>query len=145
MILTMPFIKASWSSGMVAVDTNIVVRLLTQDDDEQYARSLKLFQGHDIFIPDTVLLETAWVLRGAYQFQPSVICAAFRSLLGLPNVQVTNGELAAQALQWHEEGLDFADALHLAQCQTCSVLYTFDVKLVSRANGLTQCMVQQPQ
>jgi predicted nucleic-acid-binding protein len=37
---------------MIAVDTNIVVRLLTQDDEQQYSKSLKLFQEQDIFIPD---------------------------------------------------------------------------------------------
>jgi predicted nucleic-acid-binding protein len=41
---------------MIAVDTNIVVRLLTQDDEQQYNKSLKLFQEQDIFIPDTVIL-----------------------------------------------------------------------------------------
>jgi predicted nucleic-acid-binding protein len=40
---------------MVAVDTNIIVRLLTQDDELQYQKSLEIFQNHNIFIPDTVL------------------------------------------------------------------------------------------
>lgn len=72
---------------MISVDTNIVVRFLTQDDKQQYAKSLKLFQEQDIFIPDTVILETEWVLRFAYRFQPQEICQAFRKLFGLPNVQ----------------------------------------------------------
>lgn len=76
---------------MIAVDTNVVVRLLTQDDEQQYNKSLKLFQEQDIFIPDTVILETEWVLRFAYHFQPDEIRKAFRNLLGLPNVQLTNG------------------------------------------------------
>ncbi len=50
----------------------------------------------------------------------------------------------AQALQWHENGLDFADALHLVQSQDCSAIYTFDTKFVNRAKGLTDCEVQQP-
>ncbi len=129
---------------MIAVDTNIVVRLLTQDDEQQYNKSLKLFQEQDIFIPDTVLLETEWVLRFAYHFKPDEICEAFRKLLGLPNVQLTNGSLMALALQWHENGLDFADALHLAQSQNYSAIYTFDTKFVNRAKGLTECEVQHP-
>lgn len=129
---------------MIAVDTNIVVRLLTQDDEPQYNKSFKLFQEQDVFIPDTVLLETEWVLRFAYRFKPDEICEAFRNLLGLPNVHMTNGSLIAQTLQWHEQGLDFADALHLAHSQNCSSIYTFDVQFVSRAKGLTKCEVQQP-
>lgn len=127
---------------MVAVDTNIVVRLLTQDDEQQYNYSLQLFQKHDIFMPDTVILETEWVLRFAYNFKPEEICAAFRNLLGLPNVQLTNESMMAQVLQWHEQGLDFADALHLAQCHECSAMYTFDSKFVKKAQGLTDCEVK---
>lgn len=129
---------------MIAVDTNVVVRLLTEDDKQQYERSLKLFQQPDVFIPDTVILETEWVLRCAYQFQPSDICAAFRRLLGLPNVQVTNGVLVAQVLQWHEDGLDFADAFHLAHSRNCRVVYTFDQKFVRKTKGLSTCKVEQP-
>ena len=128
---------------MIAVDTNIVVRLLTQDDEQQYNKSLKLFQEQEIFIPDTVILETEWVLRFAYKFKPVEICTAFRNIFGLPNVQISNGTLMAQVLQWHENGLDFADALHLAQSQNCSALYTFDGKFVKRAKELTECEVKE--
>lgn len=38
----------------------------------------------------------------------------------------------------------FADALHLAQSQSCSAMYTFDIKFVNRAKGLTECKVQHP-
>jgi len=62
----------------------------------------------------------------------------------LPNVQLANGNLIAQALQWHEYGLDFADALHLAQSQNCSAIYTFDSKFVKKGKGLTKCEVQLP-
>ncbi len=129
---------------MIAVDTNIVVRLLTQDDEQQYYQSLKLFQEQDIFISDTVILETEWVLRFAYKFAPNDICRAFRNLFGLPNVQINDANLMAQVLQWHENGLDFADALHLADGQHCSVMYTFDEKFIRGAKNLTQCQVQQP-
>lgn len=130
---------------MIAVDTNIVVRLFVQDDERQFQKSLKLFQEQDIFIPDTVLLETEWVLRFAYRFNSDQICKAFRILLGLANVRLTNASLIGQVLQWHQDGLDFADALHLAQSQNCPAIYTFDMKFVNRAQGLTQCQIRQPQ
>jgi len=128
---------------MIAVDTNVLVRLLTQDDAAQYQRSVKLFQTADtIFIPTTVLLETAWVLRSLYGFEPGAICTALRKVLGLPNVWVNQGNQIALALQWHETGLDFADALHLAQSQTCEAVYTFDQRFVKRVAGLEQCNVR---
>lgn len=128
---------------MIAVDTNIIVRFLTDDDRQQYNKSLKLFQEQDIFIPDTVVLETEWVLRFAYNFNPDEICKAFKNLFGLPNVRLANESLMAQVLQWHENGLDFADALHLAQSQDCSAIYTFDEKFVKKSKGLSECKVRQ--
>ncbi len=127
---------------MVAVDTNIIVRLLTQDDELQYRKSLEIFQNQTIFILDTVVLETEWVLRFAYKFKPVEICTALRKLCGLPNVHLSNSSLVFQALQWHELGLDFADAFHLAQSQNHAEFYTFDNKFVKKAKGLTTCEVK---
>ncbi|MFE4105789.1 type II toxin-antitoxin system VapC family toxin [Almyronema epifaneia] len=130
---------------MIAVDTNVVVRLLTQDDEVQYEKSLALFSANDIFIPDTVILEPDWVLRFAYNFAPREICSALRNLFGLANVQLSNGVLIAQVLQWHEQGLDLADAFHLAQSQNYDAIYTFDRKFVQKAVGLSACKVCLPQ
>lgn len=129
---------------MVAVDTNIIVRLLTQDDELQYRKSLEIFQKLNIFIPDTVVLETEWVLRFAYKFKAVEICTALRKLFGLPNVHLSNTSVVFQALQWHESGLDFADAFHLAQSQNHTEFYTFDDKFVKKAKGITTCEVKLP-
>lgn len=90
-----------------------------------------------------MILESEWVLRFAYGFQPNEICMAFRMLLGLPNVHVGHDQAIAQALNWHELGSDFADAFHLALSQTCRDFYTFDAKFARRAKGLSDCNVQQ--
>ncbi len=130
--------------AMIAVDTNVVVRLLTKDDAEQFQKSLKLFQEREVLICDTVILEVEWVLRFAYKFSPEQICQAFNTLFGLPNVHLSNANLIAQVLDWHRAGLDFADAFHLAQSQHCSELYTFDKKFLHKAQGLTECELKQP-
>jgi predicted nucleic-acid-binding protein len=126
---------------MIAVDTNIVVRLFTGDDPEQYQKAYALFQQETVFLPDTVILETAWVLRHSYAFGQSAIVEAFRRLLGLPNVCVTDPDLTAQALSWIEQGMDFADALHLAQSQSADALYTFDKGFSKRGRGIGNCPV----
>lgn len=128
---------------MIAVDTNVVIRLLTQDDELQFNKSVEIFRKHDVFIPDTVILETEWVLRFAYKFKPTDICKGLRNVLGLPNVYVGNASLIAQVIQWHENGLDFADAFHLAQSQHCEAFYTFDEKFGKKAQGLTSCQVNK--
>ena len=129
---------------MIAVDTNVIVRLLTKDDAEQFQQSLKLFQTNDIFICDTVILEVEWVLRFAYKFKPNQICQGLKNLFGLSNVYLSDAILMARVIEWHEAGLDFADALHLAKTQHCAEFYTFDRQFISKAQSLTQCEVKQP-
>ncbi len=131
---------------MIAVDTNVVVRLLVADDPAQHAASARLLKEHDVFVPDTVVLETEWVLRFAYRFEPAQVVRGLRGLFGLPNVHLAQAAPVAQALRWHEEQqLDFADALHLAQCQHLSALKTFDRKFIQRAAALGTCQVEAPQ
>lgn len=129
---------------MIAVDTNIVVRLLVKDDERQYHKSVELFQQHEIFISNTVILETEWVLRFAYKFKPGEICQAFRFIFGLPNVEIDNSHSTAQALGWYENGLDFADAIHLATSLHCTAFYTFDDRFMKRATSLIEFNVLQP-
>jgi predicted nucleic-acid-binding protein len=129
---------------MVGIDTNVVVRFLTKDDQTQYREAMKLFSVDELFIPDSVILETEWVLRFAYRFSPAEIAGALRKLFGLPNVRIDNGGKIFKAIAWHEQGLDFADALHLANCDAFSELITFDNKFIKRAKGKSHCQVRKP-
>ncbi len=52
---------------MISVDTNLLVRILTNDDPIQARRAVRILRSDDIYIPKTVLLETEWVLRHAYE------------------------------------------------------------------------------
>jgi predicted nucleic-acid-binding protein len=122
---------------MVAVDTNVVVRLLVEDDAEQARQARQLFVAEEIFIPDTVVLETAWVLGYSYKFDSVAIVAGLRRLFGLSNVHLRDATAVALALEWHIDGLDFADAFHLAQSGHCSRLLTFDRRFVSRARDVS--------
>jgi predicted nucleic-acid-binding protein len=129
---------------VISVDTNVLVRLLTRDDEAQFKASRKLFAAVEIFIPDTVILETEWVLRCAYELQPAAVCDAFRRVFGLRNVHLANGRSLAQAIVWHEQGLDFADALHLAASQGSESLKTFDGTFIRRARKIPGCSVERP-
>ena len=129
---------------MISIDTNVIVRFLTQDDPAQFKKSRALFKNHEIFITDTVILETEWVLRFAYNFDLESVANGLRMLFGLPNVQLSNPPLIAQALEWHLDGMDFADALHLVNSQQFDALYTFDKTFIKKAEGLTECEVKEP-
>lgn len=128
---------------MVAIDTNVLIRLLTMDDAAQYRASQKLFASEEVFIPDTVILESAWVLRHAYEFAPAAISSSFRKLFGLPTVCANSKSLVAQVLDWYDEGLDFADAFHLALSQHQETLKTFDADFIKRAKKLSSCQVEK--
>lgn len=129
---------------MIAIDTNVLIRFLTQDDPEQYQKSVQIFANEDVFIPDTVILEAEWVLRYAYHFNPEQIVTALRKLFGLPNVTLRDADVLALALAWHAAGLDFDDALHLAQSAHCEQMLTFDHRFVSRAQQIRSCPVNLP-
>lgn len=129
---------------MKAIDTNILVRLIVGDNPEQFEASAKLFATEQIFICDTVILETEWVLRGVYGLTRSEVCEGFRKLFGLDNVYLSEPELVFQAIGWHEMGLDFADAFHLALSQSYECLKTFDGRFIKRAKKFTECKVEGP-
>ncbi len=129
---------------MIAIDTNVLVRLLVNDHPAQSKASHRLFSSEDIFVPDTVLLETEWVLRAAYELQPADVCLAFRRICGLPNVSLADAALVAQVIDWHEAGFGFADAFHLALSKDQEAMKTFDAAFIRNARQLTNRRVEKP-
>lgn len=129
---------------MIALDTNVVVRLIARDDQEQHERAARLLDLEICFIPDTVLLEVAWVLKTMRGSSREQIHSALVRLLGNRNIRVANPERTAQALAWYADGLDFADALHLAGSQEAVAFFSFDRDLVRRAVSRGNCPVIEP-
>lgn len=121
---------------MLAVDTSAIVRIVTNDDPEQARRAVALFERERIFIAKTVLLEVEWVLRFSYQLPREVIAPTLRKVIGLPPVAVEDPDEVFIALDGYEQGLDFADALHLASSGSADGFATFDQKMVKRAGTL---------
>jgi predicted nucleic-acid-binding protein len=122
---------------MLAVDTNILVRYLTRDEPRQAARAAALMLHDEVWISKSVLLETEWVLRNPYGFEPGKIAAILLDLVAAANVRVEDPLAVALALELFSSGLDFADALHLASAGESERFVTFDEKLARRAKGRT--------
>lgn len=120
---------------MRAIDTNVVVRFLTGDDPAQAKAARKAIEAGEILVPITVWLESEWVLRSGYSFTPQQIAAGFLGLAGLPTVATDEPQVLAAAIDWLREGMDFADALHLAKAQGCEAFLSFDRKLAKAARG----------
>jgi predicted nucleic-acid-binding protein len=116
-----------------AIDTNVLVRFLTADDPQQFRRARKLMEGGGVFVPKTVLLETEWVLRRAYDLSRAEVGRAFEALAGAAEVDLEDGSEIRPALAWFHAGLDFADALHIASRGNAAEFLTFDKRLASAA------------
>lgn len=129
---------------MLVVDTNVVVRYLTSDDRTQAERARRLIEQHDVYLPLTVLLESEWVLRSVYGFPPGEIVGALRGFAGLPRVTVESADAAATALDWAEQGLDLADALHLVAARGHDGLASFDRTLARMARRVGAPVVKDP-
>lgn len=110
-----------------------MVRVLTADDPGQTKIAAELLRANAVWISKTVLLETEWVLRHGYKLPDATIHRAFQKLLSLPQVHTEEAACIALATRWHAQGVDFADAMHLASAGSCASLATFDKKFRNKA------------
>ena len=130
----------------IALDTNLLARLVTNDDPQQAQQVANLIDSSAAcFVPITVVLELEWVLRGAYKLPREAVINAFEGLLAIRHLHLEQEDLVRRALAWHRQGMDFADALHLARSEGCGALVSFDQKLAQLAEQLNlQPTVQCP-
>jgi predicted nucleic-acid-binding protein len=122
---------------MTAVDTSVLVRIVVNDDPAQSARAAEFLRQQDrVFLAKTVLLEVEWVLRSAYRLGRREIHEILRGILAMGSAEVEDEASVVQAMRWYEEGLDFADSLHVASAGPQRNFVTFDVALQRRARRL---------
>ncbi|MBE0624871.1 MAG: type II toxin-antitoxin system VapC family toxin [Burkholderiales bacterium] len=118
---------------MRALDTNVLVRALVQDDAAQGRRAQTCLSAQPVYIPVTVILELEWVLRSRYRYSPKAIAAAMEKLAILENAVVGEQAAVVAAATKLRHGWDFADALHHALAAGCDDFATFDTTLSRRA------------
>jgi predicted nucleic-acid-binding protein len=125
---------------MNAVDTNVLARFFVTDPDD--AESMKQHpaairaMSEKVFVSASVALEFEWVLRGFYQLSKLQIGRIFEALCGLENVHLENRGTVLAAMNGYQNGLDFADALHLASASSCESFKSFDKKLRKKTQTL---------
>jgi len=112
---------------MKAIDTNVLVRVLTRDDAAQAAVAVAEIRDGPIYLTATVLLETEWVLRHAYQFDREQVGRALLATVSLDGATIDDEAAVRVALRRHAAGMDFADALHLARVEKADEFITFDM------------------
>lgn len=130
---------------MPALDTNVLVRWITNDDPAQCAVIRRLFQstpatGQRFYVPVTVLLETEWVLRARYGFDRTALALAFDALLSVPELELMDEIAVERALHlFRQDGApDFADCLHISLTDTAghAPLLTFDLRAAGTKGAL---------
>jgi predicted nucleic-acid-binding protein len=109
-----------------AVDTNILARFYLRDDAAQARVAASVLSAGDVFIPKTVILELEWVLRYVANQAEDKVIDCLAHLIALPGITVEDRDEIEVALGYCRNGIDFADALHLAASGACSELLTFD-------------------
>lgn len=121
---------------MIGLDTNVLVRYLTRDDESQFRAAMKLLsrKGATFFVPDQILVELDWVLSRLYGWTCHEIVDSFARLLTVHNLEFVDEGRLRSALRAVRQGADLSDELIVAECQEhgCRELATFDTALAQR-------------
>jgi len=118
---------------MIGLDTNVVVRYVTQDDRTQSAAAVRLIRSLSPAAPGflslIVIVELTWVLETCYRLEKQEVIQVLDTLLRSKELIVERAEIAWRALRRFSAGnSDFADCLIECCCQSagCQHTVTFD-------------------
>ncbi len=123
---------------MIALDTNVLVRYLVDDDPQQSRQAARLIEqavarDESLFISDIVACETVWVLASAYGLPRAEIADALGALLRARSLVFASTDRLASALEAYRRGKgDFADYLirEQAHAHGADAVATFDKALL---------------
>ena len=130
---------------MIALDTNVLVRFLVEDDRRQATRaratvSKAIANNEQLYVSDVVACELVWVLDSAYGFKRIEIAEVLRLLLHARQLTFRSADHIAEAVDEYEAGEgDFADYLIRAESIAvgCEWVVTFD-KALLREDGFVK-------
>lgn len=130
---------------MPALDTNVLVRYIVQDDPAQLAAAQRLIrhcvsEQQTLFVPVTVTLELEWVLRASFGYDKDTTIGALSQLFSAAELSFESDRALEVALELYRNGAaDFADCLHIALAAQAGEppLWTFD-KRAAKVSGAQQ-------
>lgn len=125
---------------MIAIDTNVLVRYLVQDDPAQSEAAARLIEGElsadrPGFVSLPVVCEVSWVLRTQYKFERRRVAAVLASLLEVVQLEFEEPDVMTAALSG---GGEIADAIihQIGRARGCEATITFD-RQFARLDGVT--------
>ncbi len=120
---------------MYALDTNVLVRYIVQDDKEQAQKAgraiERLTSEERGFISCIVLCEVNWVLRTTYKIPKEERLKTLKRIISVASFEIDRMECCTRALKLYEKGqADFSDylILEIAKHQGYDIVLTFDAK-----------------
>ncbi|HET7273602.1 MAG TPA: type II toxin-antitoxin system VapC family toxin [Longimicrobiaceae bacterium] len=127
---------------MIALDTNVLVRFLVEDDEAQSTQAAALIQravdaDEHLFVSEIVICETVWVLGRAYKFTRREIAEILADLLRARHLEFGQADRLWKAYRAFGNGRgDFADYLirEEARGMGCKTVATFDRALLSESD-----------
>ena len=127
---------------MIALDTNVIVRFLVEDDPDQAALAGAVISGLTVeapgFLSREVMVELVWVLERAYRHSRAEVADALEGLLAATEIEIEAADDVGLALfRYRNDGFGFADLMIAAASRRvgASELVTFDRK-AARINGV---------
>jgi len=131
------------SGRVIGIDTNIIVRLLTRDDPEQFEAAVSLFKSSSadepLFVNPMVILETIWVLERVYEVDRIVARNQVSGLLDTVEIKVPETLRMENWAQWFTSPhADFSDVIiaDLNRANGCEKTMTFDRKAANSVPGM---------
>jgi len=123
---------------MIGIDTNVLVRFLTGDDQKQAAQARAFLEraaesSAPIFVSDIVMCEVVWVLSFSYEVSRSELVTVLRQLIRTRQLTFSSVDLLARAIDRFSAGKgDFSDYLiaEHAKEEECKSVVTFDRALL---------------
>ena len=124
---------------MIALDTNVMVRLVTRDDEAQAQRAKAVLETNasedgGLFVSDIVLVELCWTLARGYDLSRADIARTVHALLNNASINLESPTAVKDALGYFEAGsADFPDCLIVAKASEvgCSHTLSFDQRIGS--------------
>jgi predicted nucleic acid-binding protein len=128
------------------VDTNVFIRIFTNDDPKQAQAALAIFQKAadgelTLVINDLLIAEIIWILESSYKLNADRIRQQVLTFLNTPGLKVESADLSSrvQSLNYYaEKNIDYIDAYTACWMKDhdISVIYTFDKRHFSRVEGI---------
>lgn len=123
---------------MIGLDTNVLVRFFTRDDNGQADRATALIESqcsdsNPGYITTPVLCELVWVLEAGYEYRKTNIVQLLRGIVGTASLRVENQVIVMQAIALYENcAMGFSDCLIAVSCDAVKAapVFTFDKKAV---------------